>query len=49
MLAPPARVAHEVLNVLVIRCGSPDKFEFLNFYIFQVRGALNPSNEIKNV
>ena len=30
------------------RCGIPDKFEFLNFHIFQVKGAVNPFNVLKN-
>ena len=42
----PVRVAHAVKNILVIRCGFPDKFEFFNFYICQVQGAINPSNVI---
>ena len=31
------------------RCGIPDKFEFLNFLICQVKEAVNPSNVLKNV
>ena len=40
-------VAHEVYKSLVIRCGIPDKFECLNFYICQVQGAVDPSNVLK--
>ena len=45
----PARVAHEVYNPLVIRCGIPDKFNFFNFNICQVQRAVNPHNVLKNV
>ena len=36
----PVRVAREVESPLVIRCGIPDKFEFLIFHICQVEGAV---------